>query len=322
MTNTKGRLFLATSALLLLVGNARADGGVGLPSETEGLLDGLRRAVGRQADLAALRTRAQYLFREGEAFQKRGEFKPAEASFAQARQIILDAGEEAFYETNVRSFFVRLTHQIAALKEPAAVTAAPSNWFEADVNGRVRSYVGHFQGRGQRRIRNALARLDQYEAMMQAIFLQEQVPQELIYLGLIESDYNPHAQSPAGARGIWQFVGDTGRRYDLKQLGAVDERSDPEKSTRAAARYLRDLYALFGDWPLALAAYNAGEYRILRLIERTGIRDFWQLDARKLLPRETSDFVPAVLAAIAVGFENRSQGSGARGQGGTTQVHR
>ncbi len=101
--------------------------------------------------------------------------------------------------------------------------------------------------------------------------------------------------------GFAPFTGDTGRRYNLKNSGALDERHDPEKSTRAAARYLGDLYRLFGDWPLALAAYNAGEYRILRIIRETGIKDFWQMSTQRLLPQETTNYVPSVLAAIAIG---------------------
>jgi membrane-bound lytic murein transglycosylase D len=143
--------------------------------------------------------------------------------------------------------------------------------------------------------------------MMRKVFQDGGVPEDLIYVGLVESAYNPYAQSEAGAKGIWQFVRDTGNRYGLKQIGALDERQDPERSTRAAAQYLRDLYETFGDWFLALAAYNAGEYRVLRIIERTGIKDFWQMISEGLLPEETANYVPAVLAAVIVEKEEFKQ---------------
>jgi membrane-bound lytic murein transglycosylase D len=139
--------------------------------------------------------------------------------------------------------------------------------------------------------------------MMRKVFREEGVPEDLIFVGLVESAYNPYARSVAGATGIWQFVRGTGRRYGLKQAGVIDERHDPEKSTRAAARYLQDLYGMFGDWHMALAAYNAGEYRVLKVIEKTGIKDFWHMSRRGLLPRETINYVPAVLAAIVIGKE-------------------
>lgn len=114
----------------------------------------------------------------------------------------------------------------------------------------------------------------------------------------VESGFNPWAVSPKGAAGLWQFMPETARRYGLEVHPKHDERFLPLKSAQAAARYLRDLQAQFGDWLLALAAYNAGEGRVQSLIDRTGIRDFWTMARRRLLPRETIEYVPKVLQAM------------------------
>jgi membrane-bound lytic murein transglycosylase D len=117
---------------------------------------------------------------------------------------------------------------------------------------------------------------------------------------MIESSFIPHAHSPKTAHGIWQFMPKTGRQYGLTNNAVVDERSDPEKATRAAARHLAYLHDLFHDWYLAMAAYNAGEGKILRAIERSGLNDFWQLAGSGFLPTATQNYVPAVLAATLI----------------------
>lgn len=129
------------------------------------------------------------------------------------------------------------------------------------------------------------------------IFLEEGVPLELLVVAEIESGFNPLALSPKGARGPWQLMPATAERFGLRVDGLMDERIHPERSTRAAARYLRELHAQFGDWLLALAAYNAGEQRVAKAVERGGTRDFWQLAMQRLLPEETRRYVPAVLKA-------------------------
>ncbi len=118
---------------------------------------------------------------------------------------------------------------------------------------------------------------------------------EFLGVAAIESGFNPSALSPAGARGLWQLMPETARRYGLKVQAGQDERLDPVKSTAAAARYLKDLYAQFQDWPLALAAYNAGERRVQRSLDRSGAKDFWALSRISALPEETRRYVPAVL---------------------------
>ena len=129
---------------------------------------------------------------------------------------------------------------------------------------------------------------------------EEGVPAELAYLPIIESGFSMHAVSHAGAVGPWQFVRGTGERYGLRIDGYVDERRDPEKATRAAARYLRDLYERFGDWHLALAGYNSGEGNIERIQNWKGCEDYWEMSDRGYLPNETSEFVPRFLAAVEV----------------------
>ena len=144
----------------------------------------------------------------------------------------------------------------------------------------------------------AQARVEQLRPVVEPILRSEGIPPELIAVLLVESAGNPLALSPKGARGLWQFMPETARRYGLRVNAERDERLDPELSTRAAARYLRDLYRRFGDWPLALAAYNAGAVQVERALARTGPADFWRLSQQRLLPQETRAYVPAVLGAM------------------------
>lgn len=139
-----------------------------------------------------------------------------------------------------------------------------------------------------------------------AVLRQHGLPTELVGAAAIESGLNPWALSPRGARGLWQLMPETARRYGLVVDSQRDERLDPVKSTRAAAQYLRDLYAQFQDWPLALAAYNAGEDRVERALERSNARDFWTLSRYAAVPDETRRYVPAVLARVAASLGPRS----------------
>lgn len=162
----------------------------------------------------------------------------------------------------------------------------------------VASFINYYsRGKGRRTLEVGYSRLNYYRPMMARIFREEGLPEWLLAAAFVESTYNPAAGSNKQAVGIWQFIPETGNRYGLQRTVWTDERTHPEKSTRAAARYLRDLYALFGDWKLALAGYNWGENRVARLIRRTGIRDFWTLAAKGYFPTETANYVPAILAA-------------------------
>jgi membrane-bound lytic murein transglycosylase D len=144
---------------------------------------------------------------------------------------------------------------------------------------------------------------------MEPILREEGVPPEFSAVVLIESAGQLNAISRRDARGLWQFIPATARRYGLKVSETSDERLNVEKSTRAAARYLRDLYQRFGDWPLALAAYNSGENAVQKAIARGGSNDFEELSRRKLLPAETRVYVPAILAAFDLFGRDRRIGS-------------
>ncbi len=160
----------------------------------------------------------------------------------------------------------------------------------------VAGYISYFSNRGRGTFERAFARSGRYHDMMVSILRQEGVPQDLIYLAQAESGFHPLAVSRAGARGIWQFMGSRARGYGLQRSLWVDDRQDPEKSTRAAARHLKDLYAQFGDWYLAMAAYNSGPGTVQAAVKRTGYADFWELYRRNVLPKETRNYVPIILA--------------------------
>jgi len=170
----------------------------------------------------------------------------------------------------------------------------------------VAGYIAYFSGHGRDVFERALARSGRYRDMMLSILKQQGVPQDLIYLAQAESGFHPLAVSRAGARGIWQFMGDRGRGYGLYHNLWVDDRQDPEKSTRAAARHLKDLYNQFGDWYLAMAAYNSGPGTVQAAVKRTGYADFWELYRRNVLPKETRNYVPIILA-VTLMAKNPSQ---------------
>jgi membrane-bound lytic murein transglycosylase D len=170
----------------------------------------------------------------------------------------------------------------------------------------VAGYIGYFQGRGRGVFERALARSGRYHDMIIATLKEEGVPQDLIYLAQAESGFHPLAVSRAGARGIWQFMASRARGYGLTHNMWIDERQDPVKSTRAAARHLKDLYAQFGDWYLAMAAYNSGPGTVQAAVKRTGYADFWELYRRNVLPKETRNYVPIILA-VTIMAKNPSQ---------------
>ena len=169
------------------------------------------------------------------------------------------------------------------------------------VNDSVLQYLSFFTTtRGRAIVEHGLDRAGRYEGMIRRVLKEEGVPQDLIYLAQAESAFQPQAVSRAGARGIWQFMGSRGEQYDLERTYWVDDRSDPEKSTHAAAQHMRDLYAMFGDWYLVMAAYNSGPLNVQRAIERTGYADFWELQKRRALPKQTQNYVPIILALALV----------------------
>lgn len=194
-----------------------------------------------------------------------------------SEQAMVDAKEAIASDTTGVTYDIPITVNDAVLKVLAA--------FQTDLHGVI--------GRG-------LARSGRYVPMIHRIFQEEGIPEDLAQIALIESSFLTHARSPMKAHGIWQFMPRTGRHYGLTANGIVDERSDPEKATRAAARYLSYLHELFNDWYLAMAAYNAGEGKILRAMQRTGARDFWELSASGTIRPQTQNYVPAVIAATLI----------------------
>jgi peptidoglycan lytic transglycosylase D len=182
--------------------------------------------------------------------------------------------------------------------------------FEFSVAPPVFQFINFFvTGRGHSTMEIGLQRSGRYRQMVEKVFKEERVPTDLIWLAQAESVWKPNALSRAAAKGIWQFIPSTGTRYGLTQTAWIDDRSQPEKSTRAAARYLRWLHDHFaGDWLLAMAAYNSGEGRVDSAIAKCGYADFWELYKRGLLPQETRNYVPAILSIIIISKNQKRYG--------------
>ena len=213
---------------------------------------------------------------EGVVARKRGDLVAASASFAFAENIAAELGP-----ASVDSLAGELAKAIAIEREALSPTPAAERFVLPNARPLPRAL----------HTRLAAARLS-----LGPILVEERVPLELLSVAYVESGFNSMALSPKGARGVWQFMPATARRYGLSVDGAVDHRTHTALATRAAARYLRDLHGQFGDWKLALAAYNAGEGRVRSIIRRTGVRDFDEMSRRRLLPAETRAYVPSVLA--------------------------
>lgn len=177
-------------------------------------------------------------------------------------------------------------------------------------NDRVRYFVDYFRGKKRDFFETALARSGRYIPMMATILRQEGLPEDLVYLSLIESGFSLHALSRAKALGPWQFIKGTGLRYGLKINGWLDERKDPVKATRAAAAYLKDLHLQFGEWFLAAAAYNAGERKVEKAVQRYQTDDFWSLSQKSYLKSETRNYVPKFIAAAMIAGAPEKYGFG------------
>jgi membrane-bound lytic murein transglycosylase D len=203
---------------------------------------------------------------------------------------------------------------VLALEEAAAevraasetATAGRAEWDIPNLDHqRVDYWVKRFQTDRRTDIVTYLERMGRYQPLISEALAEREMPQDLVYLAMIESGFDPKAYSHARASGIWQFISETGKRYGLDINRAVDERNDPVKATDAALRYLGDLHARFGSWYLAAAAYNSGENRVARILrEVTGRKkgtdeDYYRIWNR--LPRETRDYVPLMVAAARIG---------------------
>ena len=169
-----------------------------------------------------------------------------------------------------------------------------------DTNAEIERWMNYYSSSpiGRSTLKIGFERSNLYLEMARAEFRSAGVPEDLVWLAFVESVWNPRAVSAAAAGGLWQFIPSTATEYGLRVENGNDERSDPFKQTRVAAAYLHDLYTIFGDWPLAMAAYNSGEPRVMGAIVKNGNANFWELSAKGLLPKETCEYVPKILATI------------------------
>ncbi|MFQ5882925.1 MAG: LysM peptidoglycan-binding domain-containing protein, partial [Candidatus Methylomirabilales bacterium] len=276
-----------------------------------------------------LLTEAQELLRQAQRQAEHGHDHEAMTLLTQARALMLSDGavlteEAATRRDETLAGVEALSEELAAIQ---AMTATPSEGEAAlvspedaevleqalpeiptptkpeiaydipvEMNPQVQAYIELFTTERQELIAAALERSGRYLPLMRQIFAEKALPQDLVNLAYIESAFKLYAYSRARAVGIWQFIKGTARKYGLKTNWWVDERRDPTKATAAAADYLSDLHTIFQSWPLAIAAYNAGEGKVLRAIQRQGTTDFWKLK----LPRETRLFVPAFMAMTII----------------------
>jgi membrane-bound lytic murein transglycosylase D len=222
-------------------------------------------------------------FRQGDGFQEQ---EPTPAPIDEIADETIPQPEK--FDPNLRG---RAEGEVGSIQHDLPLT----------VNDYVLTYLNFFRTpRGREIVENGLRRAGRYRGMVERVLNEEGLPQDLIYLAQAESAFQPQAVSRAGARGMWQFMAFSGRKYGLEKSWWVDERQDPEQATHAAAKYLRDLYEQFGDWYLAMAAYNSGAGTVQRAVERTGYADFWELYRRNVLPTETKNYVPIILALTLI----------------------
>ncbi len=233
-----------------------------------------------------------------ELFQR---IQDEESRYLLVRQETEDATESAVAD-NQKADLIPITIDPALKGDLASDLTETRYEIPITINKRVMKSLDYWLNHERKYFEDGLVRSGQYRPLIEKVFREESIPLDLMYLAQVESFFKPHALSKAKAKGIWQFEKETALLYGLKITRDVDERSDPEKSTRAAARYLNDLFAIFKDWNLALAAYNWGEDRVQRVIDRTGLKDFWQLvDMKKKLPRETKNHIPLIQASVILG---------------------
>jgi membrane-bound lytic murein transglycosylase D len=280
-------------------------------------------------------------FKAGQTELEQGHFEAAKQEFNRAVDGLLESAYGARTEPRIREYFDRLVDRISAYEvraladgdgfvekkyEAATIdellalsttlgTQVPAAELKSAVSGdttphdvpipfnqRVMAYIQLFQGRLHDFIEEGMRRGSKYLPMIQNVFRAEGLPLDLAYVPLVESAFKPNALSKANAKGVWQFMVGTALENGLRRDWYIDERSDPEKATVAAAKYLRTLGELFnGDWHLALASYNGGPGRLQRAMKRGNNDDFWSLAEKpKLLPRETREYVPMILAAMVI----------------------
>ena len=286
----------------------------------------------RSIDVDVRTSRAEALYQAGAGLFVRGNQDEARAEFDHALELLSTAPAGLPERARLVKKYEQLVEAIHRLEVEAAVQAAGPDPdvdksplddvvnmtfpIEPGLKGKVReqlqatvsqlpleladpviSFITYFSGpRGKGKLEFGFRRAGRYAGMIKRILDEEGLPQELIYLAQAESAFLPRAVSRMRATGMWQFMKATGYQYDLLQTAYTEDRYDPEKATRAAARHLRDLHNQFGDWYLAIAAYNCGPSAVERAIQRTGYADFWELYKRNAIPRETANYLPIILA--------------------------
>ena len=289
-------------------------------------------------------TQVEKEYQAGEGNYKAGHLEAAKQNFDRAFNLLLESPLEIRSDERLQREFDHLLDGVNSLElealqqgdgfteqksEPAPIDEANEVTYPVDPNIKakaeaevrethsdlplmltdpVASYINYFSTRGRATLEGALARGGRYREMIERTLKQEGVPQDLIYLAQAESGFHPLAVSRAGARGMWQFMAIRARGYGLERDWWVDERQDPEKATRAAARHLKDLYNEFGDWYLAMAAYNSGPGTVQNAVKRTGYADYWELYKRNVLPKETRNYVPIILAVTIMAKNPRQYG--------------
>lgn len=292
----------------------------------------------KRAEIDQIINTAEIYYHKGERAYTDGEYDIARSEFDRAVDTIFVAAIDVRSDDRLRVYYRELIekinrYQVAALEqkdggfneqryEPSPLDkiaslsdtdleedasesetiASASINFNFTQDYLITQFINYFaKGRGRATMEAGLLRSVRFRHLAERIFKEEGVPTDLVWLAQIESGWNPYAQSWAGARGIWQFISSTGTRFGLTQNYWIDERSNPEKSTRAAAQYLKWLANRYkGDWTLALAAYNTGEGNVDAAISRSGSRDFWQLHRGGYLAQETRNYVPAILAVVTI----------------------
>jgi membrane-bound lytic murein transglycosylase D len=285
----------------------------------------------------ALIAQAEKQYAAGQANYQAGHLEAAKASFDQAFNTLLSSNLDLRNDERLEREFEKVVEAVRELEmvalrqgdgfseqrsEPAPIDEANDITFPVDPNVRAKAeaeikttksdlplvmndqvamFINYFSSpRGKATLEHAWARSGRYHEMISRVLKEEGVPQDLIYLAQAESGFQPLALSRAGARGMWQFMAGSGQIYGLERTWWVDDRQDPEKATRAAARHLKDLYNQFGDWYLAMAAYNSGASTVQHAVERTGYADFWELYRRGVLPQETRNYVPIIVAVTII----------------------
>ena len=292
--------------------------------------------------VADLISQAEKEFKAGQDNYQSGHLVAAKQNFDKAFNLLLESPYDVRSEDRLRREFDRIVDSTSSLEmvgveqgdgfaeqksEPAPIDEANDITFPVDPNVKAKaeaeikatrsdlplmltdpvvSFLNYFSKNGKTTVERGLIRSGRYEAMIRRVLKEEGVPQDLIYLAQAESGFHELALSRAGARGMWQFISSRASGYGLRRNWWEDERLDPEKSTRAAAHHLHDLYQQFGDWYLAMAAYNSGPGTIQHAVKRTGYADFWELYKRDVLPRETRNYVP-IIVAVTILAKNRAQ---------------